>query len=377
MKNVILGLLFVGLSFYFYGCSVQDDQKKFKIAVASPLTGDIAPLGQGIKRGVILAYIEITNKYPEVNVDLAYFDDRATESEAVNVAQKIVADTSIIGVVGHLNSGCSIPASRVYNSKNILMITPASTNPKLTLQGYKNVFRLCPTDSQQGPVAARFLIKRGIKSVSVIDDKTEYGQGLAEEFRKEFEKLGGKVLSYDSIAVGTRDFKSLLTKVKSLNPQAIYFGGVYVEGSLLTKQADEVGLTVPFVGGDGLFTQNYINVAGNSSEGDIVTFIGEPIDETHPFYKKYRETFPKEEIEPFDYYSYEAAKIIFAAYLYSLSNSTSGGFDRELAIEYVAKNEHQGLSSKFKFDEKGDNLNTTFTIYQISDGRFKILEIVK
>ncbi|MGB9621561.1 MAG: branched-chain amino acid ABC transporter substrate-binding protein [Brevinematia bacterium] len=367
--------IFVISLIFISSCSTKENREiTYKIAVACPLTGDIAPLGQGIKRGAILAFTEITNEYTNVKLELVFFDDRGNEGEAVNVAEKIASDSKIIGVVGHLNSGCSIPASKVYNKKNLTMITPASTNPKLTLQGYRNVFRICPTDAQQGPVAAKVALSRGYSNVYIIDDKTEYGQGLADEFEKEFSKLGGKVLGRDSINVGARNFKALLTKIKSFNPDAIFFGGVYVEGSLLTKQADEVGLKVPFIGGDGLKTDEYIKLAGDSSEGDIITFIGEPLDENSVFYKKYKSIFKDELIQPFDLNSYIATKIIFS----SLTNSLAikGNFSRDYANEYIRKTSFDFIYP-VKFDEKGDNLDAVFTVYIVKDGRFNILEIVK
>ncbi|MEN2998021.1 MAG: branched-chain amino acid ABC transporter substrate-binding protein [Brevinematia bacterium] len=357
------------------GCGEGSKVEEYKIAVAAPLTGDIATLGQGIKRGVILAYIEMTNTYTNAKISLEYFDDRANEGEAVNVAEKIASDNRIIGVVGHLNSGCSIPASAVYNKRNLPMITPASTNPKLTLQGFKNVFRVCPTDAQQGPIAAKFLVKKNIKKIYIIDDKTEYGQGLADEFEKEFRRLGGIVLGRDSITVGSRNFKALLTKIKQTKPEAVFFGGVYVEGALLTKQADEVGLNVPFVGGDGLKTDEYIKIGGSFTEGDIVTFIGKPIEEESEFYKKYKSLFPKDEIGPFDFNSYISAKILFSALTNLLAEK--GTYNRELANEFIRKTEFKEDMFTVKFDTKGDNINSVFTIYIVENSKFKVIEIIE
>ncbi|MCS7299813.1 MAG: branched-chain amino acid ABC transporter substrate-binding protein [Spirochaetia bacterium] len=376
----VLGFVCVFVSItillFVYGCGPVEEggQKVFKIAVAAPLTGDIATLGQGIKRGVILAHSEFTNNYTNVRVDLEFFDDRANEGEAVNVAEKIASDSAMIGVVGHLNSGCSIPASTVYNRRNLTMITPASTNPKLTLQGYKNVFRVCPTDAQQGPVAAKFIVKRGITKVYIIDDKTEYGQGIADEFEKEFKKLGGVVLGRDSVSVGARNFKALLTKIKQTNPQAVFFGGVYVEGALLTKQADEVGLNVPFVGGDGLKTDEYVKLAGSSANGDIITFIGSPLDENSDFYRKYKQSFPNDEIGPFDYNSYLATKILLTALTNLLKE---GAFSREGANSFISKTEFSIGNDVIKFNENGDNINSTFTVYVINNGKFEIAEIIR
>ncbi|MFN4245624.1 MAG: branched-chain amino acid ABC transporter substrate-binding protein [Brevinematia bacterium] len=374
--RVYLVLLIIFSVFFIVSCGSDGNHSgDYKIAVAAPLTGDIATLGQGIKRGVILAYTEFTNVYTNVGVRLEFFDDRGNEGEAVNVAEKIASDDKMIGVVGHLNSGCSIPASSVYNRKGLPMITPASTNPKLTLQGFNNVFRICPTDAQQGPIAARFLFGKNIKKVYVIDDKTEYGQGLADEFEKEFRRLGGVILGRDSISVGARNFKALLTKVKQSNPEAVFFGGVYVEGALLTKQADEVGLNVPFVGGDGLKTEDYIKIAGKSSEGDFITFIGVPIDKDSEFFKKYKSLFPSDEIGPFDFNSYIAAKILLTVFTNLLDKN--GKYDRSVANNVIKDTRFQDYYFDVKFDDKGDNLNSAFTIYTVENGSFKVVEIIR
>lgn len=179
-------LIFTGIS--LNGCGMKKEAgegKLVRIALVCPLTGDIAAMGQGMKNAATLA-IEEANENKvlnDVRFELLALDDRGDPKEAVNAAYQITSDKAVYGVVGHLNSGCSIPASLVYNRHNIIMISPASTNPKLTLQGFKNVFRICATDDVQGSFAAKFICKNSaIVQVAIIHDKTPYGQGLAEEF---------------------------------------------------------------------------------------------------------------------------------------------------------------------------------------------------
>ncbi|MBI4395632.1 MAG: branched-chain amino acid ABC transporter substrate-binding protein, partial [Elusimicrobia bacterium] len=215
--------------------SCKPGEKEVRIALALPLTGDIAVLGQGLRRASTLAVDEANSsgRFPEYKIRLVEFDDRSDPKEAVNVANRIVSDSRIVAVLGHFNSGCSIPASAVYARVHLPMMSPATSNPELTRQQLsekwrwpRNVFRVNTTDDVQGAAGADYV--RGplkLENASILHDKTSYGQGIAEEFRKRFEALGGKTLSFDGIQVGDKDFKALLTRIKSLNPQVIYFGG--------------------------------------------------------------------------------------------------------------------------------------------------------
>lgn len=359
-------------------CSLTSCQKKeeksekvVKIALVAPLTGDIAAMGQGMKNGATLA-IEEANKnkvMKGVRFELLALDDRADPKEAVNAANQIVSDRNVYGVVGHLNSGCSIPASAVYHRHNLVMISPASTNPKLTLQGFKNVFRICTTDDVQGSYAAEFLYKNmKFKKVAIIHDKTPYGQGLAEEFKKTYEALGGKVLSFEGISLGDKDFKALLIKIKSLNPEVLYFGGVYQEGGLISKQAKELNLLVPLVGGDGIFTKEYIKIAGKSSEGDMATMVGVPpekLSSAKEFTEKYKKRFPHIDMQPYDPYTYDATNIIIEAI-------NAVGLNKEKIIEYVRNIRYKGVIGETKFDEKGDTQNKKITFYYVKNGKWEV-----
>lgn len=350
-----------------------EKKKKIKIALACPLTGDVASMGQGMKKGALLA-IQKANKIHAVKgaeFELLAVDDRADPKEAVSAANKIISDPSVVGVVGHLNSGCSIPASRVYARRKIAMITPASTNPKLTLQGLKNVFRICTTDDVQGSFAGDYVFKKiKKKNVSIIHDKTPYGQGLAEEFKKRFTGHGGNVISFDSITVGEKDFKALLTRLKGLKPQALYFGGLYSEAGLISKQAKEVGLNVPLIGGDGVMDPQFIQIGGKATEGDIVTMVGQPIEKiaaAKKFVAAHKKAYPGEGIGAYNGYTYDAVNLFIEAI-------KKVGTDRQKIMDALPSIKFRGVMGDTRFDKKGDTLNKVISAYQVKNGKFLFVE---
>lgn len=377
-KHLILGVIFLMFAAAVFviapGCSKKSagGAKLVRIGLIVPLTGDIAAMGQGMRNGATLA-VEHANARDDVKAkgikfELVPVDDRADPKEAVNGANKLISDPKIAGVAGHLNSGCSIPSSKVYARKNMIMISPASTNPKLTLQGYKNVFRVCTTDNVQGSYAAEYLLKtRGFKRVAVMHDKTPYGQGLAEEFRNHFEKIGGTALTFEGINFGDKDFNAVLTKIKSLKPDAIYFGGMYSEGGLITKQAKGLGMNIPLVGGDGIFSPEYFKIGGKSADGDIATMIGAPpekIASAKTFVADYKKRFPGVDFQPYDAYTYDATGIIIDAVMHV-------GTDRAAIVDYVAKIKYNGVIGETQFDKNGDTTNKAITVYIARGGKFE------
>lgn len=375
-------LSFALIAGFFCGCKPRE--KVYRVALAVPLTGDIAAMGQGMKRGADLAIEEAnaSGRFKQ-KVELAAFDDHADPKEAVNVANQIVSDPNVVAVIGHLNSGCSIPAAQVYARKNLPMITPAATNPKLTLQQMepswkwaKNIFRVNTTDDVQGQFAANYLRQKlNVKTVAVIHDKTPYGQGLCEEFQKEFELKGGKVLSFDGITLGDKDFKALLTRIKTTRPDAIYFGGIYNEGGLIVKQAREIGLKAAFVSGDALQTREFFKVAGPSSEGAYITNVGLPpekIPSAKTFIEKYKAKYPDMDMQPYDHYTYEATMIALAV-LEKSGIQPDGKVDHSKMLDYLRNLKYDGVLGHTEFDEKGDTKNKAISIYIVKNGNFAAL----
>lgn len=372
MARFFCCILSVFMAVSLNGCGEKKgppEEKNIKIALVCPLTGDIAAMGQGMKNAATLAIEEanMDSATGAVRFELLALDDRADPKEAVNAAFQIISDKAVYAVVGHLNSGCSIPASGVYNRHNLAMISPASTNPRLTLQGFKNVFRTCATDDVQGSFAAEFIYKNlKIGRVAIIHDKTPYGQGLAEEFKKTFQALGGAVLSFEGINLGDRDFKALLIKIKGANPGGIYFGGMYQEGGLISRQAKELGLNIPLIGGDGIYTREYIKIAGSASNGDMATMIGSPPEKllkAKDFMEKYKLRFPDREMQPYDPYTYDTVNMIVEAV-------KSSATDRGRIIQQLKSIAYDGIIGTTRFDEKGDTLNKEISCYYVKDGQW-------
>jgi branched-chain amino acid transport system substrate-binding protein len=346
-------------------------EKTVKLAVAVPLTGDMGTEGQGLRRGVELA-VEQANAAGRLpyKLEAVPFDDRADPKEAVNVANLIISDPSIVAVIGPYNSGCAIPAAKVFARGGIAMITPAATNPEVTRQqmapdwtGPKIVFRVVPTDDVQGAYAAEFVSKNlKKKKMSLLHDKTPYGQGLAEQFKKTYLELGGKIVSEDGVSIGDKDFKALLTRLKSVGADGIYFGGLYPEGGLILKQMKELGMKQIFVSGDGSRTPGLMDVAGDASDGAYLTMVGTPVEllpAAKQFITDYKARFKgaDEELKPFDHFGYEAAQIVFDAL-------AKTGPDRAKLVEALRQTKHEGVLGTTRFDEKGDTLNKIVTMTQ-------------
>lgn len=370
----IFALCLLPFALPFIGCGPKE--KVVRVAVALPLTGDIAALGQGLKRACTLALEEMNAKgvFKDYRVEMMAFDDRSDPREAVSVANRIVSDRSVVGVVGHFNSGCSIPASQVYAKAHVPMISPAASNPKLTLQQLeptwtypRSVFRVNTTDDVQGPYAAEFAIKTlKLKRVSIIHDKTAYGQGVADEFRKRFESVGGTVLSFDGVTVADKDFNALLTRVRDQKPQVMYWGGDYAGGGLVVRQARGVGETVPILLSEANFDPEYLRVAGTAAEGTYITFLGAPatiLPSAQSFIQSYKARFPGDELKAYDHWGYDAMNIL-------LEVLQQTGPDRDKIIAALPNVKHTGVLGITQFDNKGDTLNKTITLFQVKDGKF-------
>jgi len=240
-----------------------------KIGHVAPLTGGIAHLGKDNENGARLAVEEINAKGlvvggQKVTLVLDAQDDAADPRTATQVAQKLV-DDKVVAVVGHLNSGTSIPASKIYSDAGIVQISPSATNPAYTQQGFKTTYRVVATDAQQGPALANYAAKNlKVKTVAVVDDSTAYGQGLANEFEKTAKSLGMNVLSHDATNDKAVDFRAILTKIKGENPDAIMYGGMDATGGPFAKQAKQLGLRAKVLAGDGVCTDKLADLAGHS-----------------------------------------------------------------------------------------------------------------
>jgi len=362
LKKVILFLLILFL--FSFGCQKKEDV--IRIGIAGPMTGDQAKMGMDFKNGASLAVEEWNGKGGVLGkkIEMIISDDQHDPKQAVSLANKMVND-GVAGVVGHFNSSCSIPASDVYNRAGIPMITPGSTNPQLTEKGYRGVFRVCGRDDQQGRVGADFVINYlKLKNVAVLHDKTTYGQGLADEFRK-FLRSEANVVFYGSIVQGDKDFKTVLTAVKARNPQLIFFGGIYPEAGLLVKQAKEIGLNVNFMSGDGTIDPKFIEIAGvSAAEGTYLTFSPDPrnIPSAKGFIEKYRSKYG--ETGPYSIYAYDAANILLAAI------KEAGSADGRAITEKLHSMEFSAALGNIRFDEKGDVTVSPYVVWVTKNGKF-------
>ncbi len=362
MKKVLFLVLILCL--VSFGCQKKEDA--IRIGIAGPMTGDQAKMGMDFKNGATLAVEEWNSKGGILgkNIDLIVSDDQHDPKQAVSVANKMVNE-GVAGVIGHFNSSCSIPASDVYNRAGIPMVTPGSTNPQLTERGYKNVFRVCGRDDQQGKVGAEYVSQiLKLLRVAVLHDKTTYGQGLADEFKR-FLGQEVEVVYYGGIVQGDKDFKMILTTAKSKNPELIFFGGIYPEAGLLVKQAKELGLNAPFMSGDGTIDAKFIEIAGpQAAEGTLLTFSPDPnnIPTAKSFIEHYRARFG--EIGPYSIYAYDATNILLTAIREAQSTEGKRITDKLHTLEFDV------ALGKITFDAKGDVTVSPYVVWITHDGKF-------
>ncbi|MBI3359380.1 MAG: branched-chain amino acid ABC transporter substrate-binding protein [Nitrospirae bacterium] len=373
---VFRAFVFGFLLLFFNGC--QKKAAEIVIGTAGPMTGDQSKLGGDVKNGVLLAVDEWNDKggIGGMKIRLEVGDDQHDPKQAVSVANKMV-NMGIIGMVGHFNSSASIPASSVYQSAGIPMITPGSTNPKLTDQGYKTVFRVCGRDDQQGKVAAQFAAHSfHAKKIAILHDKTTYGQGLAEEFQKSILSVGApltapsiEIVSFDGITQGDKDFRGILTSLKGKNPDLFFFGGIFPEGGLLVKQAREIGLMAPMMSGDGVIDPKFIEIAGEAAEGTYLTFTPDPekIPNAQPFLKKYK-TRHGNELAPYAIYAYDATNILLTA----ISQvGTKEMRDGKKIAEIIRNLKYDGALGHIEFDAKGDVKESPYIVWVTKGGKFE------
>lgn len=347
-------------------------QTVIKIASVSPLSGPQSSLGESIKLGAQLAIEEAQPRFKQMGFDLQFApqDDQATPDVGVAVARRIVNDADLLGVVGHLNSGVAIPSSEVYKDTNLVMVSPANTNPRVTDRGYLNVNRVCGRDDVQGPVGAEYAVKTLKKTkLFVIHDKTAYGQGLAEAFANRAKELGATVVTF----VGTEEasnFQPLILQMRAQKPDLVYYGGIYDKGGVLIKQMRERGLAMPVMGGDGLDSSELVKIAGKAVIGTLFTTTSGPIDtlpKAAAFAKNYKAKFGKDS-EAYGAYAYDAANVILAGLEAAIKANGGKKPTREEVAKAVRQVKMDGITGHIEFDEKGDRkLSDYYVIYMKTD----------
>lgn len=347
-----------------------------KIGHVGPITGGIAHLGKDNENGARLA-IEQANEAKiklggkEVRFVLVAEDDQADPKVGTTVAQKLV-DAKVAGVVGHLNSGTSIPASPIYNGAGIPVISGSATNPKLTEQGFKTQFRVVGRDDQQGPAIASYLAANNKpKTVAVIDDATAYGEGLANEVEKTLKAAKIGVLPREKGTDKTTDWKAVLTKLKGRNPDAIFYGGMDATGGPLMKQGRELGIKAVFAFGDGACTDEMAKLAGPAAEGLLCSQAGIPVAAADKsFLEAYKKKF---NVDPILYapFTYDATNLLIAA----MKKADSA--DPAKYLPELAKINYKGASGEIAFDDKGDRKDAEMTIFTMKGGKIEPIAVIK
>ncbi|MGH7847306.1 MAG: branched-chain amino acid ABC transporter substrate-binding protein [Candidatus Binatia bacterium] len=368
-----------------FGCGQAEAEKGvIKIATQTPLSGEQAAIGEHIKLGAQLAVEEAKSRFQKLGFELDFvpLDDQAKPEVGVANARSIVANPDVLLVVGHFNSGVALPSSEVYKESLLAMISPANTATQITDRGYPNVNRVCGRDDVQGPVGARFAAQDlKLKTVYIIHDKTLYGQGVADNFRDEAERLGLKVVGYE----GTEEranFGPLIIPLKARNPDIVYFGGIYHQGGLLLKQLRERGVKAAFMGPDGLDSSEMVSIAGSAVVGSYYTTVAGPIDaypRSAEFAKKFKQRFGKE-VESFGMYGYDAAGLGLKAIEQAVQELKGKRPTRAQVSAAIRKVKNfSGITGTITLDNKGDPVKTKYFVLKFEKSSYpgKVVRVVE
>ena len=348
-----------------------------KIGHAAPLTGPQAHLGKDNENGAVMAIDELNGRGLTIGGNKVKFiliseDDQADPKTGTTVAQKFV-DEKVNGVAGHLNSGTTIPASRIYADAGIPQVSGSATNPTYTQQGFKTAFRVFSNDVHQGQALAQFATQTlKAKTIAIVDDRTAYGQGLADEFKKAAEAGGAKIVAQEFTTDKATDFKAILTKIKASNPDILFFSAMDAQGGPALKQARELGLKSVFLIGDGGCTPEFIKLAGSAAEGQYCSLPGVPLEKMPGgtvFKEKYKQRY-NQPIQLYAPYVYDAVMVL--ADSMQRANST----DPAKYLPEIGKTQYQGVTAKVVFDAKGDLASPAVSIYQDKGGNWTFVETV-
>ena len=357
------------------------EQLVVKIGHVGATSGPVAHLGKDNENGALLAIEELNAAGIKIGDKVAKFellaeDDAADPKQGAAAAQKLV-DAKVNGVVGHLTSGTTLPASQIYNAAGIPQITPSSTNPKITRQGFAGTFRLVADDTQQGGAMGRYSVETlKAQTVAVIDDRTAYGQGLAEEFAKAAAAAGAKVVANEFTSDKATDFKAILTSIKAKKPDVIFFGGMDSVGGPMLRQMKQLGIPAKLVGGDGLCTGQMISLSAEALGDERVYCVeagGVDGDEVS-VNEKFRAAFKAKynvEVQAYSPYAYDGVKLLAEAM------KTAGSAEPAQYLPALKAIKYQGASGNIEFDEKGDRKNAALTLYTFKGGERAKLAVIR
>ena len=382
MKPRLLTLLFSTLLLSLVACGKKEaplaagGEEIIKIGAIQPLTGPQAHIGKDNENGTRMAIDDANAKGmsiggKKVKFELISEDDQADPKTATLVAQKLV-DAKVSGIIGHLNSGTTVPASKIYYDAGIVQISPSATTPKYTEQGFKTAFRVMPNDVQQGKVLGDYAVAHlGAKRIAIIDDRTAYGQGLADQFEKAAKAAGAEIVAHEFTTDKSTDFMAILTAVKGKNPDLLFFGGMDPQGGPMIKQFKSLGLNAKFLTGDGGSTPEFIKLAGGAAEGAFSSLPGLSLEKM-PGGKAFSDRFTAKygQIQLYAPYCYDAVGVMIAAMQKADSTNPAK------YLPALASIAHDGVTAKIRFDQKGDIKDGAITLYQVKNGKWEVLETV-
>jgi branched-chain amino acid transport system substrate-binding protein len=342
------------------------------IATVGPITGEYASFGAQMKAGLEQAVADINAKGGVLGQKLVaeIGDDACDPKQAVAVANQL-AGKGVVFVAGHFCSGSSIPASAVYNDSGIVQISPASTNPKFTDERPgPGVFRVCGRDDQQGQVAGAFLAKNFAgKNIAIVDDKSTYGKGLADETRKYYNAAGGKQVLDESYNAGDKDFTALVTKIKKANVDVLYVGGYHTEAGLIVRQMRDQGLKTVLVSGDALVTDEFWQITGDAGEGTLMTFSPDP--RKNPKAADVVKEFKDKGIEPEGYVLYTYA----AVQAWAQAVTKAGSTDFKKVVDALNAGTFDTVLGDVKFNDKGDVTLPGYVVYEWMKGKYDYMKM--
>ena len=371
----------MAVAFSFAGLSAAQDMV-VKIGHVAPTSGGIAHLGKGNENGAKMAIEDLNAKGvmiggKKVKLELAAEDDAADPKQGTAVAQKLV-DMKVAGVIGHLNSGTSIPASKIYSAAGIPQISPSATNPAFTRAGYKTTFRVVADDVHLGGTLGRYAVKnlKG-KKIAVIDDRTAYGQGVAEEFSKAVKAAGGKIIGTEFTTDKATDFMPILTTLKGKKPDVIFFGGMDAVAGPMMRQMKNLGIKAKFMGGDGICSSELVKLAGDGmADGQVVCAEAGGVEGTQKagmdkFYADYKKRFGID-VTVYEPYVYDSLNIMVAAMV------KAGSADPAVYLPVLAKTaDYKGVTGNISFDAKGDVKNGALTLYTYKAGKRDQIAVIR
>lgn len=357
-------------------------QEVVKIGHVAPTSGAIAHLGKDNENGARLAIDELNAKGVKIGgkaikLELISEDDAADPKQGTAAAQKLV-DSKVNGVIGHLNSGTSIPASKIYSDAGIPQISPSATNPKFTRSGYKTTFRVVADDVHLGGTLGRYAVNnvKG-KSIAVIDDRTAYGQGVAEEFEKAVKAAGGKLVGHEFTTDKASDFMSILTTLKAKKPDVVFFGGMDAVAGPMIRQMKSLGINAKFMGGDGICTSELAKLAGDAmADGQVICaeaggVEGQQKKGMEDFYARYKTRF-NADVQVYAPYVYDAVNVMVDAMVRAKSSDPA-----KYLPELAKTNGYKGVTGTITFDAKGDIKNGALTLYTYKAGKRDQIAVVR